>query len=221
MAMSVGYGAIPVLADLSLKVMSGEVVALLGANGAGKTTTLMGLAGLLPLSSGEVQLHGARTTAPLHRRSRRGLAYVPEERGIFRNLSVHDNLRLGRGDPAAAIELIPELRQLVNRKAGDLSGGEQQMLTIARALASQPTILLCDEMSLGLAPIMVQRLMEVIRTASGEGCAVLLVEQQVRTALALADRAYVLRHGRIVMSGVASELLEQIDEIESQYLSGV
>ncbi|WP_432841583.1 ABC transporter ATP-binding protein [Dactylosporangium sp. CA-092794] len=218
---SVGYGAIPVVRELDLTVGRGEVVALLGANGAGKTTTLMALAGLLPLSAGAVYLHGKQTTDTLFRRVRRGLSYVPEERGIFRQLTVMENLRLGRGDPARAIELMPPLGALTQRRAGLLSGGEQQMLSLARALAAEPAVLLCDELSLGLAPLIVERLLERISVAAQAGLGVLLVEQQVRSALMVADRAYVLRRGRVVMSGTASELAERLDEIESHYLSGL
>ena len=217
--MSVGYGQIPVVKNLDLAVSSGEIVALLGANGAGKTTTLMALAGLLVPSKGVVKLHGRATRGPLHLRSRAGLAYVPEQRGVFRNLTTMENLRLGRGDPQAALALMPELRSLVDRRAGLLSGGEQQMLSLARALASRPAVLLCDELSLGLAPIIVDRLLVAIRAASREGVAVLLVEQHVRAALSIADRAYVLRRGAVVMSGTSEHVRARLVEVEASYLS--
>ncbi len=218
--LSVGYGPIPVVKTLDLQVSSGEIVALLGANGAGKSTTLMALAGLLSPSQGVVKLHGRATKSPLHQRSREGLAYVPEQRGVFRGLTTMENLRLGRGDPQAALALMPELRSLVDRRAGLLSGGEQQMLALARALASKPAILLCDELSLGLAPLIVQRLLEAIRAASRDGVAVLLVEQHVRAALSVADRVYVLRRGSVVMSGTSDQVRSRLDEVESSYLSG-
>ena len=219
--LSAGYGPIPVIKNLDLSVSSGEIVVLLGANGAGKTTTLMALAGLLSPSAGVVKLHGKATSSPLHQRSRQGLAYVPEQRGIFRNLTTMENLRLGRGDPQAALQLMPELRKLVDRRAGLLSGGEQQMLSLARALASGPAVLLCDELSLGLAPIIVDRLLDAIRTASRAGVAVLLVEQHVRAALSVADRAYVLRRGSVVMSGTSAHVGSRLEEVEASYLSGI
>ncbi|MFT3851326.1 MAG: ABC transporter ATP-binding protein [Ilumatobacteraceae bacterium] len=217
--MSVGYGEIPVIRELDLRVKPGQIVALLGANGAGKSTTLMGLSGVLPLSAGRVVLNGAIARGPLHRRSRLGLAYVPEERGILRNLTTLENLRLGRGAPEDALEMMPELKPLLNRKAGLLSGGEQQMLSVARALAAQPKVLLCDELSLGLAPIVVGRLLEKLQRAAQAGLGILLVEQQVRSALQIADAGYVLRRGSAVMSGPGAELLDRLDEIEHHYLS--
>ncbi len=220
-AMSVGYGPIPVVRNLDLRVSSGEIVTLLGANGAGKTTTLMALVGLLAPSQGVVKLHGRATKSPLHKRTQEGLAYVPEQRGIFRNLTTMENLRLGRGDPQAALALMPELRNLLDRRAGLLSGGEQQMLSVARALASKPTVLLCDELSLGLAPIIVDRLLAAIHAASREGVAVLLVEQHVRAALSVADRAYVLRRGQVVIAGTSDHVRSRLDEVEASYLSGI
>ena len=219
-ALSAGYGPIPVVRQLDLEVRPGEVVALLGANGAGKTTTLMALAGLLTPSAGSVKLHGRTHTGALHQRVRAGMAYVPEQRGIFRNLTAMENLRLGRGTPEAALEIMPELRRLLDRKAGLLSGGEQQMLSLARALASKPSVLMCDELSLGLAPLIVQRLLQAVRAAAAAGVAVLLVEQHVRAALAVADRAYVLRRGALAMAGTAQEVHARLDEVESAYLSG-
>ena len=218
-ALSVGYGQIAVIRGLDLAVSPGEIVVLLGANGAGKSTTLMALVGLLRLSAGTVELHGRPTRAPLHQRSRQGLAYVPEQRGIFRDLTTRENLRLGRGSLEAALEIMPELRPLMDRRAGLLSGGEQQMLSLARALASAPSVLLCDELSLGLAPLIVDRLLKAIRAAARQGVAVLLVEQHVRAALAVADRAYVMRRGTIVMTGTAAEVGARLEEVESSYLS--
>ena len=218
-SLSAGYGPIPVVKSLDLVVRAGEIVTLLGANGAGKTTTLMALAGLLPPSQGEVKLMGRPTRAALHQRSRAGMAYVPEQRGIFRNLTTMENLRLGRGDPELALALIPELRALVHRRAGLLSGGEQQMLSVARALASRPAVLMCDELSLGLAPLIVYRLLQAIQATAREGVGVLLVEQHVRAALQVAQRAYVLRRGTLVMTGSAEEVRARFDEVESSYLS--
>ncbi len=218
---SAGYGAIPVLTDLDLHVDAGEIVALMGANGAGKSTTLMTLAGRLTATSGEVEWLGKPVRSPLHRRARAGLRYVSEERSIIRSLSTLDNLRLGPGPVGEALDLFPELRPLLKRPAGLLSGGEQQILTLARALAGEPRALLADELSLGLAPLVVERLMQAIRDAASRGVGVLLVEQQVRAALTAADRGYVLRRGVVALSGSAADLLTQITDIEATYLTGV
>jgi branched-chain amino acid transport system ATP-binding protein len=215
----VGYGANPVVRELNLRVHAGEVVALLGANGAGKTTTLLGLAGELRPTKGAVRMYGSTVTSPLHRRARAGLAYISEEKSIISELSVTDNLRLGRGDVDVAFQTFPELDRLRRRRAGTLSGGEQQILTYARALSRSPQILIADELSLGLAPIIVQRLIEAIQTAARNGLAVLIVEQQVHTALTASDRAYLLRQGEVILEGTSQSLAERIDEIEVGYLS--
>ena len=218
---SAGYGAIPVLTDLDLYVDVGEIVALMGANGAGKSTTLMTLAGRLAATTGTVEWLGKPVRSPLHRRARAGLRSVSEERSIIRGRTTLDNLRLGPGPVDDALDRFPELRPLLKRPAGLLSGGEQQILTLARALAGQPRVLLADELSLGLAPLVVGRLMEAIREAASRGVGVLLVEQQVRVALAVADRGYVLRRGVVALSGPAAELRSQIVDIEATYLTGV
>ena len=218
---SSGYGDIPVLRDLNLHVRMGEVVALLGANGAGKTTTLLTLVGELRPSAGEVRLLGEAVTGPLHERVRLGLGFIPE-RAIIPSLTTLDNLRLGPGPVDAALAMFPELERLVKRRAGLLSGGEQQMLTLARAMAAGPKVLLADEVSLGLAPLIVRRILDAMRTAARErGVGVLLVEQQIRNALHYADRAYVLRRGQIVMEGSAADLSNRVEEIEASYLTSV
>ncbi len=180
--LTVGYGAMAVIQDLDLVVHAGEVVALLGVNGAGKTTTVRALAGELSPSSGEVWFRGERTTAPLHKRAKQGMRLITEERSVFMTLSAADNLRLGGQERSRALELFPELERLLGRRAGLLSGGEQQILTLARALAGDPVVLLADELSLGLAPLVVERLLGAVRAAADRGTAVLLVEQQVRNA---------------------------------------
>jgi ABC-type branched-subunit amino acid transport system ATPase component len=218
--LSAGYGGVPVVHDLHLTVEPGEVVVLLGANGAGKSTTLRTLAGALPPVGGEVRWRGAATKAPLHRRARRGIGLVTEERSVFMGLSAQANLRLGRGPVPRALELFPELQPLLKRRAGLLSGGEQQILTLARALAAEPAALLADELSLGLAPLIVRRLLIAVREAADRGIGVLLVEQHAAQALAIADRGYVFRRGRVVMSGTAAELRRDFDEIRSSYLAG-
>jgi len=218
--LSVGYGPMPVVHNVNITVNPGEVVALLGVNGAGKTTTVRALAGDLKPMGGEVRLHGKRVTSPLHRRAKQGLRYISEERSVFMGLSTADNLRLGGTVKQECLALFPELERLMGRKAGLLSGGEQQMLTLARALSVRPQVLLADELSLGLAPLVLERLLLAVRAAADHGGAVLLVEQHVRDALEVADRAYVLSHGRVVLEGDAKDLKGRISEIEQTYLAG-
>jgi branched-chain amino acid transport system ATP-binding protein len=216
---SVGYGPISVVHDLDLVVGRGEVVALLGVNGAGKTTTVRALAGVVKHSAGRILFKGHPTTAPLHQRARNGLRLITEERSVFMGLSTADNLRLGGQPLDRCLQLFPELERLLGRKAGLLSGGEQQMLTLARALAGFPDVLLADELSLGLAPLIFERLLGAIRAAADRGTSVLLVEQHVRDALDVADRAYVLSRGTVVLSGAAPDLASRIEEIERTYLA--
>ena len=237
--LSVAYGrAAPVVRDLTLTVGPGEVVALLGANGAGKTTTLRAVSGLLKPVAGTVRLRGADLagTQPTAR-ARLGIAHVPHDRGIFFGLTVAEHFRLdgrsagagwpgkhGLGSPAdmdAAFSHFPALRELRGRKAGLLSGGEQQMLAIARALARKPRLLMLDEMSLGLAPVIVSRLLPVVREyATSAGTGVLLVEQHVHLALQIADRGYILSHGELVASGTAASLARDSELLAASYLGG-
>ena len=163
---------------------------------------------------------GKPTRAPLHRRARRGVGLVTEERSVFMGLTAEANLRLGRGSVPKALELFPELAPLLKRRAGLMSGGEQQILTLARALAGEPAALLADELSLGLAPLIVRRLLIAVREAADRGVGVLLVEQHAAQALAIADRGYVFRRGRVVMSGTAAELKHNFDDIRNSYLTG-
>jgi len=216
--LSAGYNGQPVVHDLSLDLARGDVLVLLGPNGAGKTTTLLTLAGDITPLSGELYLDGARVTGPLHQRARRGLGFVTEERSVFMELTVQENLRVGRCDTERALALFPELEPLMKRRAGLLSGGEQQMLTLGRALARDPRVLLIDELSLGLAPLVVDRLLTAVREAADQGVGVILVEQHVEQAMAVADHVVVLERGHVRLYGPAAEVAERVHEIEASYL---
>jgi branched-chain amino acid transport system ATP-binding protein len=219
--LSSGYGKMPVIRDVDLRVDAGEVVALIGANGAGKTTTLLTLAGDITPIDGEVRFLGMPTKAPMHARCRNGLGYVTEERSVIMDMSVADNLKLANVAPKVAFEYFPALERALHRRAGLCSGGEQQMLSLARALGRQPKVLLADELSLGLAPIIVTNLLAAVRDAAKQrGVGVLLVEQHVRQALKIADRVYLMERGRIALSGTAEEVVGSLSEIEASYLAG-
>jgi branched-chain amino acid transport system ATP-binding protein len=220
-----GYGKTPIVRDISLTVDAGEVVVLLGPNGAGKSTTLRAISNLLPAMKGEVVFRGeSRTKLAPHLLARSGLAHLPEGRGIFYGLTVAEHFglqsrRAGAKDFARALQYFPELGRLEKRIAGQLSGGEQQMLALARTLARAPRLLLIDELSLGLAPRIVERLMPVLRDyADDAGAGVLLVEQHVDLALSIADRGYVLTHGSIGPAKSSADLREHHDEIVARYL---
>jgi branched-chain amino acid transport system ATP-binding protein len=220
-----GYRGRAVIWDVGLTVGAGEVVALLGANGAGKTTALLTASGLLTPIAGEVTFLGERvaTGTRAFRTARLGLAHVPQDRALFPRLTVSQHLQLPRGYVRdahdRALSLFPALKALGSRRAGLLSGGEQQMVAVARALVSRPKVLIVDEMSLGLAPLVVAELLSAVRKlADDEGMAVLLVEQHVDLALQTADRAYVMSNGRIRLSGPAAEVQAHMEQIESSYL---
>jgi branched-chain amino acid transport system ATP-binding protein len=223
-ALEAGYLGIPAVRDLSIAVGAGEVVALLGPNGAGKTTTLSTIAGLIKPLGGTISFEGQDIGGrPAHKLARGGLSLVPEDRALFFDLTVRENLKLAqRGESlseAEVLELLPELRKCLGRLAGVLSGGEQQMLSLGRALMTKPRLLLVDEMSLGLAPVIVERLLPVLRRiAEDSGAGVIFVEQHVPLALELADRAYVMANGRIVLQGTADQLAQDRELLEASYL---
>ena len=218
--MSTGYAGQPVVHDLSFDVNPGEVFCLLGPNGAGKTTTMLALAGELPLLGGEVRFGDVKPKAPLYKRARSGMAYVTEERSVFKGMSLKDNLRIGGVDVEEAVALFPELGKRMSVRGGLLSGGEQQMLTLARALGRKPKLLLADELSLGLAPLVVDRLLQAVRRAADElGTAVIMVEQHAHKALGYTDHAIVMRRGRVGLDLTGEDARHRIGEVEQAYLT--
>lgn len=221
-SVSVARAHLPVVRAVSLTVEAGSISVLLGANGAGKTTLLEGLSGVIPASGGRIALDGRELRRlGAGARARAGLGHVEQGRTVFRQLSTEENLRVGARGPQAlawAYELFPELAQRARVRAGLLSGGEQQMLVIARALLCEPKVLLIDEMSAGLAPIVVRRLMKTVRALADRGLAILLVEQFAALALSIGDRAYVLRRGRMVYDGRCAELRDDPARLHQLYL---
>ena len=226
--LSVYYGVIQALKGISFKVNEGEVIALIGANGAGKTTILHAVSGLLSSKAGSIDFEGNDLTkTPAHKIVSMGMSHVPEGRRVFSQLTVLENLKLGaftRKDSAEIEETLqsvyqrfPRLEERKKQYAGTLSGGEQQMLAMGRALMSRPKIILMDEPSMGLSPIMVTQIFDIIKSISASGTTVLLVEQNARKALSIADRGYVLETGRIVLEGRAGVLLDD-DTIKKAYL---
>jgi ABC-type branched-subunit amino acid transport system ATPase component len=221
--LTAGYEEAPVIRGLDLRVAESEVVALLGANGAGKTTTLRAVSGIVHPMEGSIEFSGRDLGGlSISARAKLGIAHVPETRGVFFGLTVAEHLRLGhrgeRLDAEAAYRFFPALAELRDRRCGLLSGGEQQMLAVGRALARRPKLLLLDELSLGLAPLIVERLLPVVREYALEtGCGVLLVEQHIQLALTVADRGYVLSHGEIVMHDRAVVLRDNRDLLMASY----
>lgn len=221
-----GYNGMPVTQGVTLSIGVGEVVALLGPNGAGKTTTLLTVSGLLEPVGGSIALFGrvrSGATRHPHRLAREGLAHVPEDRSLFSDLSIEDNLRAcfgaTRSSIAETLRYFPVLQEITARKASLLSGGEQQMLALARAFASRPRLLVVDELSLGLAPVVVERILPALKAlATDTGAGVLLVEQHVDQALELADRAYVMVDGRVVIEGPTADLRRRRDVLALSYL---
>ena len=228
--LSVHYGAIQALHGVSVDVNEGEIVTLIGANGAGKSTTLRAISGLVKASGGQISFDGRPLAGlPPHEIVRLGIAHAPEGRGIFSNLTVDENLEIGAyirkdkdgiaRDRARALELFPRLAERLQQRAGTLSGGEQQMLAIARALLARPRLMLLDEPSLGLAPRIVQTIFAIIREINASGTTILLVEQNAHMALRAAHRGYVIEVGRVVLTDDAKALADS-DEVRRAYLGG-
>ncbi len=225
--LEVYYGSIHALKGLNFTVNAGEVVSLIGANGAGKTTTLRAISGLVPVQ-GKIEFSGKDlVSVPTHQRVSLGIAQSPEGRGVFPQMSIYENLEMGaysrsdkaqiKADLEMCFDLFPRLKERIHQMAGTLSGGEQQMLAISRALMCKPKMLLLDEPSLGLAPLIVAQIFEIVKKLNQEGMTILLVEQNARMALKISHRAYVLETGRIVMMDSAQNLLNN-DEVRKSYL---
>jgi branched-chain amino acid transport system ATP-binding protein len=226
--LQVAYGGIQAVKGIDLEVGEGELVCLIGANGAGKTTTLKGICGLLPVKAGKIHYAGKDITGkPSFQLVQRGLAMVPEGRGVFGALTIEENLAMGayirndsdgiKADIERVYQLFPRLKERRRQTAGTLSGGEQQMLAMGRAMMSRPKLLLLDEPSMGLAPLMVQKVFETILAVSKEGVTILLVEQNARLALEVSDRGYVMESGEITLSGRAADLLHD-PKVRAAYL---
>ncbi len=226
--LQVSYGVINAIKGVSFSVERGEIIALIGSNGAGKTTILHTVTGLIPAKAGSIMFEGRELTkTPAHKIVGMGMAHVPEGRRIFGELSVYENLKLGaftlsdkkiiEKNLQYVYELFPRLKERKKQIAGTLSGGEQQMLAMGRALMSNPKIILMDEPSMGLSPILVSEIFEIIKEVSADGTTILLVEQNAKKALSISDRAYVLETGKIVLSGDAKELMNN-EQIKKAYL---
>ncbi|ACD20729.1 ABC transporter ATP-binding protein [Paraburkholderia phytofirmans] len=226
--LQVNYGGIQAVKNVDMEVKTGDLVTLIGANGAGKTTTMKAIAGLKPYSVGDIEYMGASIKGiPTHELLKRGLAMVPEGRGIFARMSIIENMQMGaylrddlhgvKRDIERMFGFFPRLEERKLQFAGTLSGGEQQMLAMARAIISKPKLLLLDEPSMGLSPIMVEKIFEVVREVSREGITVLLVEQNARLALQAASRGYVMESGTVTMSGDASKMLDD-PKVRAAYL---
>ncbi|KVN28147.1 ABC transporter ATP-binding protein [Burkholderia pyrrocinia] len=226
--LQVNYGGIQAVKGVDLEVRQGELVTLIGANGAGKTTTMKAITGLKPYSAGDIEYDGKSIKGvPSHELLKRGLAMVPEGRGIFARMSIVENMQMGaylrndkeqiKQDVERMFGFFPRLKERATQLAGTLSGGEQQMLAMARAILSKPKLLLLDEPSMGLSPIMVEKIFEVVRTISKEGITVLLVEQNARLALQAADRGYVMDSGTVTMEGDAKQMLDD-PKVRAAYL---
>jgi branched-chain amino acid transport system ATP-binding protein len=230
-SLQIAYGGIQAVKGIDLDLWAGELVCLIGANGAGKTTTLNAIASVLPIAGGSILYQGDKLNAvPAHRRLRRGVALVPEGRGIFTRLTVEENLRMGaytRKDKAGievdlerVYTMLPRVKERLHQIAGTLSGGEQQMVAIGRALLSRPRLLLLDEPSMGLAPLVVEKIFEVVQSVARDGVTILLVEQNANLALEFAQRGYVMESGKVTLTGSGSELLAN-PKVREAYLGEI
>ena len=226
--LKIAYGGIQAVKGIDLELYAGETVCLIGANGAGKTTTLNAVAGVLPIAGGDIYYDGVRINpVPTHKRLRGGVALVPEGRGIFTRLTVEENLRMGayvrrdrdgiEADLERVYTMLPRVKERLSQVAGTLSGGEQQMVAIGRALLSRPRLLLLDEPSMGLAPLVVEKIFEVVQSVARDGVTILLVEQNANLALEFAQRGYVMESGRITLTGSGAELLAD-PKVRAAYL---
>ncbi|MBV6271766.1 ABC transporter ATP-binding protein [Alcaligenaceae bacterium CGII-47] len=226
--LDVAYGGIRAVRGISLTVGRGELVSLIGANGAGKSTTLRAICGLVPVTNGDIHYDGQSIVGrPVHEQVLQGLVMVPEGRGIFGQLTIEENLNMGgysrkdaaevRQSIAHVFELFPRLAERRTQSAGTLSGGEQQMLAMGRAMVSKPRLLLLDEPSMGLAPLMIEKVFEVVRTVAAEGVTILLIEQNARLALELSQRGYVMESGQITLEGPSAQLLND-PKVRAAYL---
>jgi branched-chain amino acid transport system ATP-binding protein len=229
--LQISYGGIQAVKGIDLDLWAGELVCLIGANGAGKTTTLNAIAGVLPIAGGSILYQGDKLNAvPAHKRLRRGIALVPEGRGIFTRLTVEENLRMGaytRNDKLAietdlerVYSMLPRVKERLHQVAGTLSGGEQQMVAIGRALLSRPRLLLLDEPSMGLAPLVVEKIFEVVQSVARDGVTILLVEQNANLALEFAQRGYVMESGKVTLTGSGGELLAD-PKVREAYLGEI
>ncbi len=226
--LAVSYGAVQALRDVSLNVARGEIVTLLGSNGAGKSTLLRSIMNMAPVNSGSIEFDGTSILRlPTNQIVRKGVALVPEGRGILQSLSVRENLELGayhqkdwQADLEEVFRLFPIIKERLKQSAGTLSGGEQQMLAIGRALLSRPKLLLLDEPSLGLAPKIIQNIFALIQEIQKRGVTILLIEQNAHMAVKICSRAYLIQNGRIVLSGTREEMLSKEEETRQAYLGG-